>query len=682
MLRISQERSKNTYDDIAEGQKKLEQLEEEKKKFMEIYNLQISDNKVVSVGLKLGKDEDKNKIIQDLNNEYLQIETNLQKEVNKNKKLYLELGIDNEKLIEELDKQEINKIKFNIEMGVQTDDDLVNEYQRQYDRIATVISDEESKLKNLIDKRIATKNQGSTNLVLEAEIKTIEDNLDKLKEVELKKREEIESEKDRIRKESLEKLRTQNNEELKLFEEDLVNQSKLSQIILDSISKSMLSSYDNEISNKKNDLKTQLDEGLITQQDYDGQVEELERQHQVTIKNIQDASRGAELEAERQQTLLILEEKKKRLDAELLLIDKKKNPDEYKKVENELNELNAAIDEKGNLLIAHSEEIKLGVSTTFASLLGDDDEAMKASARKMFATLAGILQKAASATVTKMILDQLGIASTGTGLGALLLAPMIQGLVSAGISKIINPMIQGLLSFSTGGRVDEPTIAIVGDASQARPGKDTEWIFRDDHLMLIVSLALSKHSKELAKVLADSLSSLDMDSVVRFYNDNLNYNIIELSKNINQLSQNVTSISNRGLTYDDIHRISEYTIQRMDNDVKYDTGRISEDEYIKRYSEIEIKAVSFASGSGSIYQPTVSIVGDAGVNNPERVLNDPQLREIIAESSNMNSGLISSKLDKLINALESIDFDVYIDSRIATDEVNRENNRRKVRFNS
>jgi hypothetical protein len=144
----------------------------------------------------------------------------------------------------------------------------------------------------------------------------------------------------------------------------------------------------------------------------------------------------------------------------------------------------------------------------------------------------------------------------------------------------------------------------------------------------------------------------------------------------------VISISNRGLTYEDIYRISEYTIQRLDNDVKFDTGRITEDEYLKRYSEIEIKAISFATGSGSIYQPTVSIVGDAGVNNPERVLNDPQLREIIAETSERSSSELKILMKEMISTLQSIDFDVYIDSRIATDEVNRENNRRKVRFNS
>jgi prefoldin subunit 5 len=58
-------------------------------------------------------------------------------------------------------------------------------------------------------------------------------------------------------------------------------------------------------------------------------------------------------------------------------------------------------------------------------------------------------------------------------------------------------VLSGLLSFSTGGRVDSPTMAIIGDASKSRAGADTEWVFRDDQINALLYRVANEFNKSL-----------------------------------------------------------------------------------------------------------------------------------------------------------------------------------------
>lgn len=44
--------------------------------------------------------------------------------------------------------------------------------------------------------------------------------------------------------------------------------------------------------------------------------------------------------------------------------------------------------------------------------------------------------------------------------------PVIRTVVNAAVKAITDPVISAILSFSTGGRIDQPTMAIIGDASR------------------------------------------------------------------------------------------------------------------------------------------------------------------------------------------------------------------------
>jgi hypothetical protein len=110
-------------------------------------------------------------------------------------------------------------------------------------------------------------------------------------------------------------------------------------------------------------------------------------------------------------------------------------------------------------------------------------------------TLIAILKKYATMTITSIVLGQLQQLGITGGLATLLLQPAIHALVSAGINALLNPIIRQLSTFATGGRVDQPTMALIGE-------KETEWIVRDRDIERILMERFKVESQWLTKVLA------------------------------------------------------------------------------------------------------------------------------------------------------------------------------------
>jgi hypothetical protein len=121
-----------------------------------------------------------------------------------------------------------------------------------------------------------------------------------------------------------------------------------------------------------------------------------------------------------------------------------------------------------------------------------DWEGMRDSFRNMLGILTGILEKLASAAVVKMVLDWLNVDPEAAVLPWYVkvgLIPVVQATASGLVHGIVGPILNDLMSFSTGGRVDEPTLAVIGDASRSRPGADTEWVTRDADIRYIATMA-------------------------------------------------------------------------------------------------------------------------------------------------------------------------------------------------
>ena len=78
--------------------------------------------------------------------------------------------------------------------------------------------------------------------------------------------------------------------------------------------------------------------------------------------------------------------------------------------------------------------------------------------------------------------------------------PVITTAINAVVKAITDPIISTILSFSTGGRIDQPTMAIIGDGSRLG-GRNREWIFNDSQLIATVQMAgANSNSMLLAKL--------------------------------------------------------------------------------------------------------------------------------------------------------------------------------------
>jgi hypothetical protein len=148
------------------------------------------------------------------------------------------------------------------------------------------------------------------------------------------------------------------------------------------------------------------------------------------------------------------------------------------------------IAEKGDALGLVVTGLQTTVTDSLSNLFAGDPEAVADSWRKFFSQLAGMLQAKASAFVLDLILSP----GTMEYLSALpfpanvIAIPVISTVVYAAVKAITDPVISAILSFSTGGRIDQPTMAIIGDASRLC-GRNREWIFNDSQLKATVQMA-------------------------------------------------------------------------------------------------------------------------------------------------------------------------------------------------
>jgi hypothetical protein len=176
----------------------------------------------------------------------------------------------------------------------------------------------------------------------------------------------------------------------------------------------------------------------------------------------------------------------------LALAEQMGQREQAEELRQQLDDIERVIIEKRDPLLAAIDELAAGMQEGFASMFEGDWEGMREGFRSMLAVLAGMLEKLASAAVTKMVLDWLVVDPTSAALPFFVkagLIPAIQAAASGLVHAVMGPVLGGLLSFASGGRVDNPTLAVIGDAGRSRPGANTEWVTRDIDLMSIARTA-------------------------------------------------------------------------------------------------------------------------------------------------------------------------------------------------
>ena len=131
--------------------------------------------------------------------------------------------------------------------------------------------------------------------------------------------------------------------------------------------------------------------------------------------------------------------------------------------------------------------------------------------RETFATLAGYLKRLLSAWVVEIVLESPTFKALAAAAGPL--APV----VTAGATALLNPIINTLLSFPTGARFDEPTLAVIGDGNRLG-GENREWLFRDEQLHQVLDWVLGRYEQRMAEGFArleNAIASTQIKGVVR-----------------------------------------------------------------------------------------------------------------------------------------------------------------------
>ncbi|MBI5646709.1 MAG: phage tail tape measure protein [Ignavibacteriae bacterium] len=207
--------------------------------------------------------------------------------------------------------------------------------------------------------------------------------------------------------------------------------------------------------------------------------EEIARKRQV----LQARIAGQQAEADRVQAVRKLEADRARKAAELATLAP--GSPEAEKARRDLAEIEGALSEKADSLNGIMETMSAGFSDAMAGLFSGDPEAMRESVRGTMSMIAGILENLAAAAIEKMVLDWLLIDPASAALPfwvKLGVIPMIKVAARGLVGGLLGPVLAQLASFASGGRVDEPTVAVVGDAARAGMSRNTEWIFRDQDI--------------------------------------------------------------------------------------------------------------------------------------------------------------------------------------------------------
>ncbi|MDT8324992.1 MAG: phage tail tape measure protein, partial [Bacteroidota bacterium] len=156
----------------------------------------------------------------------------------------------------------------------------------------------------------------------------------------------------------------------------------------------------------------------------------------------------------------------------------------------QLEDVEATLAEKRDTIGVLTEALEADFAAGMAGMFSGNTEAMKDGMRQTLGTIAGFLQQLATSAVMEIVLSSPTIKGLAAAAGPL--APVVIAGIAAtirgGINALLSPILNQILSFATGGRVDEPTLAVVGDAARLT-GSNTEWILRDQDIREIVTLA-------------------------------------------------------------------------------------------------------------------------------------------------------------------------------------------------
>lgn len=638
---ILQEREKTQFDDLKMNQQKLSSLEQQKKSLLETFKLIENEDGTVEFGMRLKKEERAK-----LQDQVISINNQISKQENSVLKIESQIELKEAEVEEKLREFERKNLEFQISIGIKSNDDLLKAVQSDLDSVQNQI---DNKKLSLLDPEVTKESSLQ-----------IKEELIELQNQEIELLEETASIKNAISDKELADVKNYNEAILEEERKRVDKELSLRNVLIDSTAGFQERKITSDLDGDLVRLEEAREAELITEEAYNRKKEELEQNHQKRLQAIQAVANGERFEAQRQAEIEDLKAKEEALLREISVIEKTpadertlKQEEELRSFRNSLAQTESDIANKTDAIAHYGEALSENLATTFSNI--GDPEAMRNGFRNMFGTIAGALKAQASALATQKILEQLSL--TPGGLPSLLLAPILKGVISSLIGRILDPILNNLLSFSTGGRVDQPTVAVVGDASKSRPGADTEWILRDDQITWIINQALSKNNLTFAGIFSNEITRV-VDAI-RTSDQMLHHTLIhefahlysanELKAIAFNMNSGVSEMKNfmSNVYANNDKNTADNLIKNFGSSyTDFTNQKITKKEYDNSIRKMLNSIPSYAGGSGFISEPQVALIGDAGANNPEIVQNKNQLQEMLLETSYATASAIVKPLEK------------------------------------
>lgn len=475
-LRIQERREKTAVDEVAAEKDKLTLAEQQLGKLKELVKFtEGADGKLAfGINFKSGDEEAQ------ATNAVRQAQAAVQDQANKFNAIRLKLLPE----ISEADLESLTRerLTLEIQLGIRPEKDLESALQGDLDRLkdkAEAFAAErralllEARDKGLISEveyqqQLGVIQAGGLREQYEFQKQILQKQLD-LRELQSKREEEA--------------LEKKHKRDLALAEETARKQEQIVARVFKVAERIGQKAVDVTAADSARQLEAQKKAGLISEEKFQADKAALEGRTAARREALAARLRGEELQSERETLLKKLElERQQTIEKEKLLRGSGKIK-EANDLRDRLDELDTEITEKGKTLSGIGEEIQGNMTEIFSNLFQGDADAVKAPFRAGFQVLVGALRRLASSKIVEVLLGSISGLTGIPGLIASFAAkPIIEGLVNA----VLSPVFNSLLSFSTGGRIDSPTLAVIGDGARLGGG-NREWVLRDEQLRQIMS---------------------------------------------------------------------------------------------------------------------------------------------------------------------------------------------------
>jgi TP901 family phage tail tape measure protein len=506
---LDEDRTATNYEQYYLEERKLRLLKEQKDnilKQLESMNLIAKTDSGIEINANL-KQADKNEI----NNWLLDAENKIIEQKRTIGGFTVE--IDSEELEKSLRELKLKQLEFDIEYGFAEPEEMIAELEKELDELYKAIQ----------IAQIGNEDELATEL--QSKVIDLQRDINKRKEDLIQEHlEEIQNKYDK-----------HNEELLKKQEEEFKELERLNAVYFGTVSKLFDDKLDNELNRidkiegeklKKYEEWKEL--GIITEAQYEQKKNDIAEEAELSRKAAEEKAdeermkreaeqAGMRFELERINELQNLEQKRSQLQEEVNIYKNSTVPlteaqkNKSAELENNLTQTESQIEIKGNKIAALAAELGAEGSEALVAAIAGDPNALKKSAKQYLSFLKGYLEKQLSAYVLGLVLTD----STKTYLAALpfplniAAIPLIKATITAAVNKIAGPILNSLTSFSTGGKIESPTVAMIGDASKSGSPRNTEWVMRDSDMMAYAMMAASISTGSVINELRRIGSTLD-----------------------------------------------------------------------------------------------------------------------------------------------------------------------------